>query len=389
MDARGLPWNLMAWGFTKTRSMDETPAWTMKTVLHLCQEVSEVIALGGAVMVYNAPQRTGWLTGWGQDLLAEVSAFCHARKEACFRTKTVPQAALLHLPGHLYAHNAPLFNNGEAAQPLEGALHALLENHWSTDILPEDAALERLMDYPLAVVPEQTRMSEAAKAALKVYVEKGGKLVLSGDWLAKELGEWLGVESAGEVIPQSYLAVGREATPVSGPWQPVRLAGAEAWAFHLKDQEPDKDTTDRPAVTRHRCGRGVVAAVHGPIFRDYFLGHYPRLRRFIGDLLLSLGAERMVELTAPPRLELVLRRKERRLVVNLINRGAGEMLSPRRVIVEELPPVREVEVRIRRDRPPQRVRAAPGGETIDWTHADGILTVRLPVVEIHTAIVVE
>ena len=388
MDARGLPWNLMAWGFTKTRAMGETPPWTMKTATHLCQEVSEVIALGGAVMVYNAPQRTGWLTGWHQDLLAEVSRFCHARKEACFRTQTVPQAAVLHLASHTYAHNAPLFNYGEALQPVEGALHALLENHWSTDVLLEDA-LKRLRDYPLAVVPEQTRLTEATRRALEGYVEGGGKLVLSGDWIARGHGAWLGVEATGDPIPQTCLAVGHEATPVSGPWQPVRLKGAEAYACHMTNQDPGKDRTDRPAVTLRRVGDGVVAAIHGPIFRDYYLGHYPRLRRFIGDLLNSLGVERLVELKASPRLELALRQKEDRLVVNLINRGAGEMLNPRRVIVEELLPVREVEVRVRRDRPPRSVRVAPEGTAFTWSHADGVVTVALPAVEIHCAIVVE
>jgi hypothetical protein len=379
----------MAWGFTKTRGMDQSPAWTVKTVTHLCQEVSEVLALGGAVMVYNAPQRTGWLTGWHQDLLAKVSDFCHARKEACFGTRTVPQAVILNLASHYYAHNAPLFNYGAAIQPLEGALHVLLENGWSTDILNEDAALERLRLYPMAVVPEQTRLTEAMRSILEEYVRNGGRLVISGEELARQMGEWLGVEAGGEPMAGTYLPVGSEVTPASGPWQPVRLNGAETLVPHFRQQDPEKDRTDMPAVTLRRLGKGLVAAIHGPLFQDYYLGHYPRIRRLIGELLGRLGVERLATLEASPRVELVLRRRGEALVANLINRGAGEMLNARRVIVEELPPVRDVRLRIRTDRPPRRILAVPGETAFTWSGEDGAITVHLPLLEIHCALVIE
>src|SRR5919202_783407 len=35
LDGRGLSWDLMAWGFTKTGAMSEDPPWTMKPVTHL------------------------------------------------------------------------------------------------------------------------------------------------------------------------------------------------------------------------------------------------------------------------------------------------------------------------------------------------------------------
>src|SRR5690606_26734484 len=70
----GLSWDLMAWAFTKTGPMQSVTPWVLKPAVHLCQEVSEVVALGGAVMIYNTPQRAGRLTDWHQDTLAEVAA---------------------------------------------------------------------------------------------------------------------------------------------------------------------------------------------------------------------------------------------------------------------------------------------------------------------------
>jgi len=392
LDGRGMTWDLMAWGFTKTGAMGANPPWAMKTATHLCQELAEVIALGRAVMVYNTPQRTGWLTGWHQDLLAEVAAWCRARQDACFGTRSASQAAILHLADHYYACNQPLFNYGAAVQGVEGALHALLETHRSTDILTEDAALRRLGDYALVVVPEQTRLSPAVIAALEAFAQAGGHVLLSGAHLAAEHSALVGATADGEPITSqaTYLPVGKRAVPVSGPWQPVKPAfGANILVQRLTQQEPEKDATGQAIVTQRPVGRGSIIAIHGPLFRDYFLGHYPLLRQFIGGLVEGLGIPWEVTVEAPPRLEVVARRKDGRLIVNLVNRGAGEALSPNRVVVEELPPVTDVVLRIRCERAPGSVIIAPGGETSRWTYADGVAAVTVSRVEIHSAIVVE
>ena len=78
MDARGMSWDLMAWGFA--RASEDSP-FNFKTALHLDQELSEVVALGGAVMIYENPQRSGWLTGWHNEIMAQVGEFCRAREE--------------------------------------------------------------------------------------------------------------------------------------------------------------------------------------------------------------------------------------------------------------------------------------------------------------------
>ncbi len=58
--SRGKTWDLMAWSFLRTGNQ----LWTTKTTPHLCQEVSTVLAQGGAVFIYDQPQRSGRLTGW-------------------------------------------------------------------------------------------------------------------------------------------------------------------------------------------------------------------------------------------------------------------------------------------------------------------------------------
>lgn len=390
IDSRNITWDLMAWGFTKTGDMGADPPWNMKSVVHLNQEVVEVIALGGAIMIYNTPQRTGWLTGWQQEIIAEVANFCRERKETCFKSKTIPQAAILHLADHFYSHNDPLFNYGQANQPVEGALHALLETHHSTDILPDPVVLDRMDDYKLLVVPEQTRLTKALIDRLEAFAQNGGHVLLSGSHLVKEVPDFVGVESVSEDISRIWLPTGKTSVPVSGTWQAVRpVKGTESLVCALSNREPEKNRTDKTIVTRRPVGRGSILAVHGPIFQEYFIGHYPRLRTFLSDLFDSLNISWLARVTASPRLEMILRKKEGKTLVNLINRGAAEMLYPRRVIAEEISPVMDVTVTIQSPEKPKSVSVVPGNTKMEWSYAEGVITAQLPRIDIHCVLVIE
>jgi hypothetical protein len=390
LDGRGKTWDLMAWGFTKAGEMRGEMPWTFKPVTHLCQEVSEVVALGGAVMVYNTPQRSGWLTGWQQERIAAVAAFCRARQSTCWRSEAVPQAAVLHLPRHFYRANVPLYNLGAALDPVEGALHALLETHRSTDILTPGPAMDRLGDYPLVVVPEQSRLVPDLVDTLEAYARAGSCVVLSGAHLAHECPALLGVEPAGGKVEGTvYLAVGAAAVGVPGPWQPVTPVDAEVWARRLAQPDPERDVTEDVLVTRRRLGRGSVVGIHGPVFRRYRQGHYPLLRRLIAQFVARLEIGWLVTAEAPPWVEVILRQREGRLLVNLINRGAGETLHGERVMVEDLPPVRGIRLAIRREHAPRSVTLVPGGGELAWRHAGGVVRVTVPEVAIHSVVVVD
>lgn len=382
MDSRQITWDLMAWGFTRTEGV-EMP-WATKSPEHLCQEIAEIVALGGAVMIYDQPQRSGWLTSWHQEVFGEVARWCRERQELCFGTQTASEVALLHLASHYYTGNDPLFNLGSAHEPLEGALHALLESGLSTDIVLEHDALADLSQYKLVIVPEQTHLTAEIKAALAAHAEAGGTVLLTGAHLAAEAADLAGVsglESGSEDI-RLYLPAANRAVPVFGPWQPVQaLAGTDVWTCALDQQEQGKDEIEQVMVTARRVGKGLIVAAHGPLFRNYFKGHYPLLRRFIKDLVARMDLPWTVTIDGPPALEGVTRQSAGELRVNLINRGAAETLSPTRVHVEGIDPIENAIVRVRRECAPSAVECI--GAEAQWSFADGLVTITLPRVDIH------
>jgi alpha-L-fucosidase len=386
MDSLDMSWDLMDWGFARAGK-----PFVFKPAVQIEQEVSEVVALGGAVMIYEQPQRSGWLTGWHNEIMAEVGEFCRARKEACLYSKTVPQAAVLHLREHYYAHNEPLFNSADAVEPVQGALQALLETHHSTDVLTEDAAGKRMNEYKLIVVPEETPLGDQAIRALEEFARSGGYVLISGEYLARDYPAFVGASPRGEALTaRVYLPLGGRAVPVGLTWQPVAPEpGTEVVAYRLNEQEPARDVTDQAVVTKRVLGKGAVVAVHGPVFRNYFLGHSPALREFIGNLVDGLGIGWIALAEGPPDLEMILRQKDGNLLVNLINRGSGEAPSPNRVIVENLAPIENVMVHVRRDHQPKAVRVVPSDMKIDWSYGNGLVTINVPRVDIHRVLVIE
>ncbi|HZG68699.1 MAG TPA: hypothetical protein VEZ12_18280, partial [Herpetosiphonaceae bacterium] len=154
------------------------------------------------------------------------------------------------------------------------------------------------------------------------------------------------------------------------------------------NHDPVKDRTGEAVVTCRRVGAGMIVAIHGELFRDYYRAHYPLARQLIGALIDRMGIRWAVEVEGPPRLELVLRQRDETMLINLINRGAGEALSPRRVIVEELPPITDVILHVPRDTAPTAVQAVPSDTPLAWDYSSGMLTLRVPRLDIHTVIAV-
>ena len=86
---------------------------------------------------------------------------------------------------------------------------------------------------------------------------------------------------------------------------------------------------------------------------------------------------------------MILRQKEGKLLVNLINRGSGEALSANRNTVENLPPIQNVVVRVRRTSAPKSVAMVPSDIKINWAYKNGLVTVKVPMVDIHRVVVIE
>ena len=383
ISSAGMPWDLMAWGFNK----GEDCAWSHKTAVQLRQEASIVLAQGGGYQIYYQPTRTGWLDDGLVQIMGEVAHFCRKRQAVSHKTEPVPQVALL-LPGQsLYAQSDRLFGSwGALLHPVHGALHALLELHYSVDVMAEYGLMERRQQYPVVVVPACSLMPDDLRRALLDYVRTGGNLLAIGPQAASCFQEALGVHFEGEPAEVTTYVRGNHALGwLGGVWQEVRLDTAES----VGARYPTADTRqgDGCAASLNTYGQGRMAAIYGPLGRVHYWAHYPAVREFLGKVMERLFPAPMAELEGPSYVDMALRRNEQGLLIHLANL-AGMQTAPRYAVMDAVPPVGPLKMRARLDEPPQAVSVVPEDCPMESRWEGGTLRVTLPSLEIHAVIVI-
>lgn len=386
----GLPWDLMAWGFDKGKDL----GWSVKPAEHLMQEAAVVLMQGGGFQIYHTPTRSGHIV---EPIIAQeeaVAAFCRAREAVSHKSATVPQVALLLSGESFWDRSDAVFAPwGDVFQELEGTLHALLNLHYSVDILAEHQLQPRLQDFPLVVIPDSHKLTASFREAVTGYVEDGGSLLLLGEKCARLFEPLLGVELEGAPEQQSV-----ELGPAGGPrseapvtnanglWQKVALKTARAAGFVYPTRDTRRD--GRVAATVNAFGRGKIAAVYGPVASIYFRSHHPWLRDFIHGLAAELFPRPAVDVDGPPGLDVSLRRTlDGRLSVHLLN-TAGMPLPDRYVFTDLIPPVEGIKLTVATEAKPSSVTWVPDGGPLNWSWTDGRLTVAVPRFGIHGIVVI-
>ena len=380
----GMPWDLMAWGFNNPEGL----GFTLKTAVQLQQEASSVLMQGGGFQIYYNPTRSGYLCDEIINAAGEVADFCRARQKVSHKSVSIPQVALLLSSETQFDRSDAVFTPYGTLDEMEGALHALLELHYSVDILAEHQLQPRLKEYPLVVIPDSYKLSEDFKSAILEYVKGGGSVLLLGEKCARLFEAYLGVKLEGK--PQTTLA--ELATPAgvvseNGVWQNVTVTTAKAVGYRF----PTRDTRKggEVAATISSWGKGKIGAVYGPVAINYFLSHHPALRSFIGSIASQLFPDPMVRLSGPPCVEVALRRTAAgTLSVHLANL-AGMQVSGRHCVIDYIPKVGPIDIELKVPTQPNRVAWVPDGGRLKWSWSQGVLSVRIPELHIHGVLVVE
>ncbi len=276
--------------------------------------------------------------------------------------------------------------------PVQGAVYSLLENHYNVDILDEWALKQRLAGFPVVVAPEQDCMSDEMVEELKDYVKQGGKLLLSGAAALERFGSrFLGVRAAELQEKQTYHVPAAEGSlPVySQTWQMVRPTRARGMGRLGRSALLDERLLPYPAAALNQVGQGAVAYIPFDLFRFFEKNRYPLARAFIGQVMGALAGRLPIHIEAPTCVDAVLRRKENRLIVHLINRASGIPNRPNDGTVDEVPTVGPIQVEARLAQKPKKVRLAFERGKLKWKFQRGKLKAHLDQIHIHAAIVIE
>jgi len=379
-----MPWDLLAWGFNWHHGYGHD--W--KPACQLQQEAGVVLMAGGGFSIYYQPTRSGYIPNPIISISGEVADFCRARQTVSHKSESVPQVALLLSSASQFDRSDAVFTPYGCMDELEGALHALLELHYSVDILAEHQLEPRLSEFGLVVIPDSHKLEDSFQKALLRYVEKGGSLFLLGQQAGRLFAAPAGVELVGEPVHcNADLAAKEGVSSANGLWQPVRLQGAEALGFRHPTRDARKDGDI--AATLNAVGKGKIAVVWGPVALAYFKTHHVFLRDFLGQITERLFEEPAVRTDAPACVDLALRRtREGRLALHFLNLARTQR-QDRFLSVDWIPAIGPFSVEWRMDHEPKRITWEPDGETLEWTWKEGCLKLEIPSLHIHGAVLLD
>ncbi len=165
----------MAWGFSWNGG--EMPM-SIKSAIQLKQEAAEIISMGGGVQFYFQQNRDLSLKPWLAYMLSDIAGFCRERQPYCYKTKAIPQIALLY-PSVSYQKSAPVPYSRPLGM-LQGALNALLDGQQAVEIIMEHNLTGKMDQYPLIIIPECNYLEPSFLDELRNYAKNGGNLLVIG-----------------------------------------------------------------------------------------------------------------------------------------------------------------------------------------------------------------
>lgn len=380
------PWDLMSWSFW--HQYPPQISGDQKTAIHLMQDAAETIALGGGFQAYFYQNRDASIPLGELPVMVQLSRFVRARQAYCQGVTPIPQVAVLYSNTTFRRFSKPLFDRLETYR-VQGVLSALLDAQMPAEVLAEHHLTGRMAQYPLIVVSQQDSLAPAFRQKLLDYARQGGNLMLIGATLTKQFATELGVTPIGDTTSVTkWIRYGNQATVVlNGAYQSVRVnSGTEPFG-NLSASEYGEPSPNIIA-TRVKFGKGKLVGVYADLSRDYEKHQSSKLRDFLNALARPLLPNPVVTVAGSHLVHVVANKLNNQLAINLINTG-GRHADFQVFTYDEVPPLSNLTVSIRTDRKPRRVVQQPENEVLPVQYANGITTVRVPTLAIHSILMVE
>lgn len=386
MARQGKPWDLMAWSFAGR--FGKRP-YSTKSVVQLQQEAAQVVAVGGGFQAYFKQKPDGSINDWTMKLMGEVARFCRARQATCHGAEAVPQIALLYSGANMRKKSRNLFRlSGPQRSAIRGALQCLLDGQHAVEVLVEHQLSGRMKEYPLIVIPECDYLEPRFRKELTAYVREGGNLLLIGPEAAKMFRKELGVRFVGRAEERTlFFEHNGWMSGIKGLNRRIKVE-RKARPFGKLYAQNDVKGPSETAASVARLGKGRIAACYTNIGTAYLTCRTALQRDFLSELVGQIFPNPIVTVTGSSSIDVVLTRKDGKLLVNLLN-TAGPHGDENVYVFDEVPPAGPLDVKIRRRGKPKKVSVMPSGRRIRLSYSRGVVRLTLPKLELHEVIVVE
>jgi hypothetical protein len=173
---------------------------------------------------------------------------------------------------------------------------------------------------------------------------------------------------------------------LGGVWQKVNPTTARV----IGERFPTQDTHGKSecAATINQYGKGQIGAIYGPMGSVFYRSHYPVIRQMLAGIMQKLFPYPIVELNAPPCVDVSIRRQDDKLLIHLAN-TAGMQVPASYAVIDFIPSLGQMELIVRLERKPKKVYVVPEDFDVKTHWSDGKFSVLLPKLDIHSVVVIE
>jgi len=392
-----------------------------KTLDRMLQEVATVAANGAVVGYWTFPSATGALIPTRTKRAAAARHFLEERKDVFRRTRPAASTVILatRTPvkrGRVRAGG--MWPNASRCGVVElsvaGAHKAFAAMHHSP-VIVRDAGFAEDLAADLVILPEQEALPDETAAALKAYVERGGKLLTTGVSIRNPaVCEMLGIRGVRRAAEEGYvIRRDGEAFGVDEPWDALDGDGTEElyplyatseqlhpvqsrlmprnWRMYGALDEGCPEGLGIAAAVSATVGAGQVVHIPTTLFANYYEFGDPGVPAWLREIADRLVPTPLLRTDAPTCVDITLRKRQNDLLIHLVNQSSGRDLSRpdfADVWVDDVPGLGLINLEIRCEQAPGEPYLAPGNEPVGSSHADGRLRVTVPGMKIHACVVV-
>jgi len=358
-------------------------------------ETAQMLAHGAQCCIGDQLHPRGILDPAAYELIGQVYARVEAREPWCEGATAVTEIGVLQCP--------------ETAGVDEGTTRMLTQLKQQFDLLYRT---DDFTPYALLVLPDAIEVDEALRAKLEAYLAHGGKILASGTSGLTADGIGVTLPALG-VVPQgmspftaTYIRFGQQVAEDVPPSdhvmyeRGVRVTAAEgasmvagivvpyferAWNHFSSHFQTPADALSPYAAAVTTAQTAYVAY---PIFGAFSKHGNAPYRLLVRNLLALLLPRPLLRVEAPTSTEATITQQGERTIIHLLHytpERRGENLD----LVEDIVPLYQVHLALRRDVKPTRVYLAPEGTDVPFTLTDGYLQMSVPEVRGHAMVVVE
>ena len=381
MQTQGKPWDLMAWGFSY-------PVLYLKGVEQLKQEAAMVISHGGGFQIFERQSALNTIEDESViNDLTEVSAFCKARKDYCFRCESANDVGVLYSTSAYYKANGDrLFgNNGAYNEDLQGVLFNLLDNGVATDIvLSQNVKDDTFSTYKVLFLSNCLCIEENVKKNLSDFVFDGGTLVLTGSDTACLFADDFGYVVSDKKSSESSVRLHADGKSIyyCGDYVELLSGIKTLERMSLNDYDLTKSRF-LPEIAEVRRGKGRILILPFDFGKAYFKGKSYQLSMIALKCLSEYTPKVKVENSG--FVEVNVTRKDGKEYVHLIN-ISGSHESEYVKTFNGIPILKDISVSYRADRKINKVILFPKNKQLKFETCGGAIKFSVDKLEIMATI---